>query len=158
MPTWQSPQYMIEEVTLRKTALVATAAAILLPSVSHAQDMADTATEADGVAEIIVTATKRSESVQKVPISILTTTGDNPENRAVTSVMEITNTMPAVTIVQGPVQTNHLSPATALRKPPVPGHSRSRPASGSDEFAWRQPNRLPATILLAEVQQMGVAV
>lgn len=89
---------------MKKFVLLGTAAALLAPaSAALAQEVSESDQSSGGLNEIIVTATKRSENLQDVPISVLATTGQALENRAVTNVEEITATMPAVTIAQSPI-------------------------------------------------------
>src|SRR3990167_2144822 len=72
--------------------LCASALAILAPgiTVAHAQDSAaDTASEAPANGEIIVTAQKRSESVQNVPISIAAFSGASLDKQNVVTVLDL---------------------------------------------------------------------
>ncbi|WP_338467849.1 TonB-dependent receptor [Novosphingobium sp. ZN18A2] len=87
---------------MKQFALLASAAALCAPFAAAAQDTQEPAAT-EGVQAIIVTATKRSENLQKVPISVLTTSGEQIQDLAVTSMTDLTNTMPAVTIAQGPI-------------------------------------------------------
>lgn len=53
--------------------------------------------------EIIVTATKRAESVQDVPISILAMDGELIKANAITKMSDLVESMPAVTVAQNPI-------------------------------------------------------
>lgn len=83
--------------------LVGTAVGLALASPALAQDAGD-ATPSDnrgGIAEIIVTAQKRAENVQDVPISISAFTAEALQERAVTSVASLSNISPNVTLDAG---------------------------------------------------------
>lgn len=53
--------------------------------------------------EVIVTATKRAESIQDVPISILAFSGDAIRENSITKMSDLTDSMPAVTVAQNPI-------------------------------------------------------
>jgi len=53
--------------------------------------------------EIVVTATKRAQSAQDVPISILATSGEQIQDMAITRAEELFTSMPAITIAQNPI-------------------------------------------------------
>lgn len=53
--------------------------------------------------ETIVTATKRQESMQDVPISVAAMTGEAIEKSGITRMEEFTNQLPAVTVAQNPI-------------------------------------------------------
>jgi len=53
--------------------------------------------------EIVVTATKRAESLQDVPISIVALSGEEIKDLAITRGEEFTADIPAVTIAQNPI-------------------------------------------------------
>ncbi|MCG8442152.1 MAG: TonB-dependent receptor plug domain-containing protein, partial [Caulobacterales bacterium] len=66
--------------------------------------MASTSTaHAQQLEQIVVTATKRSENVQDVPISLLVTTGEDVKELALTNAADVSAFLPAVTIGQNPV-------------------------------------------------------
>lgn len=56
-----------------------------------------------GIEDIIVTATKRSESMQKVPISVLATSGQQMQSLGITNARELTSTLPAVKVSMSPI-------------------------------------------------------
>lgn len=58
---------------------------------------------AQKVDEIIVTATKRAESLQDVSVSVIAAPGTEIENLALTNASDVTNYMPAVTISESPI-------------------------------------------------------
>ncbi len=53
--------------------------------------------------EITVTATKRAESIQDVPISILAVGGDTIRENSITKMSDLTENLPAVTVAQNPI-------------------------------------------------------
>ncbi len=85
--------------------LAASAFALMASTQAHAQEQAgaDAAAEEGGLSEIIVTATKRSESMQKVPISVLATSGDQIESMGITNARELSSVLPAVKISLSPI-------------------------------------------------------
>jgi iron complex outermembrane recepter protein len=71
----------------------------MLASPAFAQEAADD--QQGGIAEIVVTAQKRAENVQDVPIAISAFTADSLSERAVTSVAALSNIAPNVTLDAG---------------------------------------------------------
>ncbi len=53
--------------------------------------------------EITVTATRREESIQDVPISILAVSGDTIREGSITKMSDLTDSLPAVTVAQNPI-------------------------------------------------------
>ena len=88
--------------TLRKWLLAATSLTVLAPAGAHAQSAApaDQSATADtkpaGLGEIVVTATRRSESVQKVPISLQALTPEKLEQRQVVNFSDYAALLPSV--------------------------------------------------------------
>jgi len=86
-------------------SIAALATAIASPAL--AQEAAEPAAavpeaaETGGIAEIVVTAQKRAENVQDVPIAISAFTADSLQERAVTSVASLSNISPNVTLDGG---------------------------------------------------------
>ncbi len=78
---------------MRKTLLLGTAVAICMPATAMAQE----------VQEIIVTATKRSESLQDVPVSVVAASGETIADMAITKAEDLSTVLPAVTIAQNPI-------------------------------------------------------
>ena len=64
--------------------------------VAHAADAADTAGPSDSLAEVTVTAEKRTEDLQKVPISLQVLTGDDLAEHQVTSFDDYAKLLPSV--------------------------------------------------------------
>ena len=91
------------------TALVASMAGVA--STGHAQSLAnesdtqDLKTD-DTLQDIVVTAQKRSESMQKVPISVVATSGQQLANAGITSITQIVSVAPGtnVRVTQGSFQ------------------------------------------------------
>lgn len=53
--------------------------------------------------EVVVTATKRAESLQDVPISMFAVDGESIREAAITKMEDLTNSLPAVTVVPNPI-------------------------------------------------------
>ncbi|CAN7364510.1 TonB-dependent receptor [Phenylobacterium sp. LjRoot225] len=90
-----------------RTSLLAGAcvAALALPQAVAAQ--AASGQTAAQVSEVVVTAQKRQETVQTVPISVTAFTGDSLERRGVTSVGDLARIAPALTVMSsGPGENN----------------------------------------------------
>jgi iron complex outermembrane receptor protein len=59
------------------------------------------AQEAEGLEEIVVTATRREQNLQEVPISIVAMTGENLEMRGIDNLEEVSQSVPNVVITGG---------------------------------------------------------
>jgi outer membrane receptor protein involved in Fe transport len=68
---------------------------------AYAQNATDDAEDKGGIADIVVTAQKRTENVQDVPISISTFSGETLRERAVGDVAQLSNAAPNVTLDAG---------------------------------------------------------
>ena len=55
----------------------------------------------EGLEEIVVTATRREQNLQEVPISIVAITGDNLEMRGIDNLEEVSQGVPNVVITGG---------------------------------------------------------
>jgi iron complex outermembrane receptor protein len=89
--------------------VASTIAAILAASAAQAQTAAQTQTAASsgGLEEVIVTAQRRSESLQDVPLAIQAMTGETLEQLNVSTVEEFIKFLPSVTTATlGPGQSN----------------------------------------------------
>lgn len=89
----------------RKSLLLAASgmALFMTPQIAYAQGNPSdqTATEAStGLGEIIVTAQKRSESAQKVPLSITAFSADSLENRQINNIADLTKLVPSMFVGQ----------------------------------------------------------
>jgi iron complex outermembrane receptor protein len=83
-------------------SLAVLATAMATPAMAQEQAaQAETQASSGGIAEIVVTAQKRSENVQDVPISISAFTAAALEERSVTSVASLSNISPNVTLDAG---------------------------------------------------------
>ncbi|HQS96848.1 MAG: TonB-dependent receptor [Novosphingobium sp. 17-62-19] len=80
-------------------SIAAMAAAIAVPA--FAQDNAQAEESTGGIAQIVVTAQKRAENVQDVPIAISAFSADALQERAVGSVASLSNISPNVTLDAG---------------------------------------------------------
>ena len=90
---------------MRIETLLLTATAIaLVPVAASAQD-AGQATS--GLDEIIVTAQKREQNMQDVPVAVTALTGETLTNRNVASVADLPRLAPSLTLTQGNVPTNN---------------------------------------------------
>lgn len=88
---------------MKKFALLAGAAFACVPSAVMAQDAATTEVSDGGLEEIVVTATKRSENLQDVPISVLATEGEAIQDMGITNARDLTAVLPAVKISLSPI-------------------------------------------------------
>ncbi|HEU4619800.1 MAG TPA: TonB-dependent receptor plug domain-containing protein, partial [Gammaproteobacteria bacterium] len=77
----------------------------------------DTAHAQAGLEEIVVTATRRAENLQQVPISVVAITGDNLEVRGLDSLEQVSQGVPNVVITGGGGGTG----GTILRMRGIPG-------------------------------------
>lgn len=83
---------------IRHSVLLASAAAILVPCAAQAQDQADTAVSAEDNGDIIVTAQRRSESLQDTPLAITALTGGDLAENGVTTAADLQSQVPALQI------------------------------------------------------------
>ncbi|WP_044561281.1 TonB-dependent receptor [Azospirillum sp. B4] len=84
-----------------KTGAALTAAALLL-SMTAAQALAQTApADAGALEEIIVTATRRSERLDQVPIAVSVLSGEVAERRLLTDIQDISTAVPALNFRTG---------------------------------------------------------
>jgi iron complex outermembrane recepter protein len=90
----------------RRTALVSSATILMLSGVTtHAQEKqgADQQAAASGLEEIVVSAQRRSETIQNVPYNISAFGGDTLRSSAVVSLNDLTRLVPGLTTVdEGP--------------------------------------------------------
>lgn len=93
----------------RRYLLCATALQMIaMPASVIAQDSAATSTdENEGLSEIVVTAQKRAENLQSVPIAITAASGEDIASRGVTGTMELNAVAPGLNIrtASGAIQT-----------------------------------------------------
>jgi len=77
---------------------------LALANSAMAQDSnTEAAAESHMLEEVTVTAQKRAESLQDVPISILAMSGENIEEMSLTNAADVTANMPAITVVENPI-------------------------------------------------------
>lgn len=84
--------------------LISAAACALLPTVAFAQDAGQSDS---GLEEIIVTAQKREQNMQDVPVAVTALTSETLTNRNVASVADLPRLAPSLTLTQGNVPTNN---------------------------------------------------
>ena len=77
---------------LRFGGLIATAGAMSMPASAWADEANS------GSAEIVVTAQKREQSAQEVPISLTALSGETIERQGITSIQELGNSVAGVNI------------------------------------------------------------
>lgn len=84
----------------RFTSRIAIASALLMPTMAWAQgapsDGAEISSQRVGIEEIVVTAQRREERLQDVPISITAVTGESLVKAGVTDTRQLTQTVPGV--------------------------------------------------------------
>jgi len=82
----------------------AAALAFAMPAVAHAQDTADDNTsvedEFSGAPVIVVTATKREQTLQETPISVSVTTGETLQNAQIRDVLDLQTVTPSLRVSQ----------------------------------------------------------
>jgi iron complex outermembrane recepter protein len=93
--SWESEMKALSYRFLASAAV----AAIVVSSPAFAQE--GTTESQGGIQEIVVTAQKRAENVQDVPIAISAFTAEALDERAVTSVASLSNLAPNVTLDAG---------------------------------------------------------
>src|SRR5664279_3866954 len=88
-----------------RVSLGALAVALLMPQVASAQDkppaLAAEADQSRGIPDIVVTAQKRAENVQNVPIAISAFTASALQERAVGSIAQLSAIAPNVNLDAG---------------------------------------------------------
>lgn len=99
--------------------LLAGAAALALPSLAHAQDTAqsdaqaqadndsdnvDDASDSDTGNQIIVTATKREQTLQEVPVAVSVTTAETIERAQIRDVTDLATVVPSLRVTQSQSQ------------------------------------------------------
>lgn len=111
-----------------KTSLLVTASlagALFGASLAHAQSAAHAPQPSGGVEEIVVTAQKRSENVQTVPIAVTAFTANTLIEKNVTAVQGLSNLTPNVTLDAGSPFSGSTSVLTAYIR-----------GIGQDDFAF----------------------
>ena len=82
----------------------AAALAFAMPAAAHAQDVADDDTtvedEFSGAPVIVVTATKREQTLQETPMSVSVTTGETLENAQIRDVLDLQTVTPSLRVSQ----------------------------------------------------------
>jgi len=82
----------------------AAALAFAMPAAAHAQDTADDDTsvedESSGAPVIVVTATKREQTLQETPISVSVTSGETLENAQIRDVLDLQTVTPSLRVSQ----------------------------------------------------------
>jgi len=84
-----------------RAALCSSVAFLTVPSLVHAQDIeapASTEEEAVGIAEIVVTAQRREENLQDVPLSITAISGEELRNADIRDITRLEQTVPGLRI------------------------------------------------------------
>lgn len=84
--------------------LMSATAIALVPAMAHAQDAGQTNS---GLEEIIVTAQKREQNMQDVPVAVTAVTGETLTNRGVATVADLPRLAPSLTLTQGNAPTNN---------------------------------------------------
>ncbi len=88
---------------LNSSACIALAAGLAgFAPLAHAQDQAAEPADNGGIAEIVVTAQHRAESLQKTPISVAALTGDAIEARGITSISGLQSEVPNLQLTPHP--------------------------------------------------------
>ena len=83
---------------MKKSGLMATAMALAItPAVPAYAQQASSATDTGGLEDIVVTAQKRSESLQRTPLAISAVSADTLETRRITDVISLSAVAPSLT-------------------------------------------------------------
>ena len=107
---------MILNMPVRKSALLAGVASVLLCQPVFAAEQDSGSGKLD---EIIVTAQKREENLQQIPISVSAISGVQAEFRGISEVKDISSLAPNVTVLQG--TTNATAAVVTIRGIPTAG-------------------------------------
>ena len=100
-----------EGVLLRRPpSLVAAAIAAILASNAQAQERG-----AQGLEEVVVTATRREQSVLEIPINISVTSGEDLQRLAVRDLAGIANHVPGLVVTDGGVRSNGTNNSFIIR-------------------------------------------
>jgi iron complex outermembrane receptor protein len=84
---------------MMKAALLATAMTLMVPvPAAYAQDSAAERPAATGLADIIVTAQRRSENLQKAAVAVSAVTGDMLVQQSITQANDLTRVVPALQV------------------------------------------------------------
>lgn len=86
---------------IASVSIAAMATVLAAPAFAQDQAQAESGASSGGIAEIVVTAQKRAENVQDVPIAISAFSADALQERAVGSVASLSNISPNVTLDAG---------------------------------------------------------
>ena len=131
-------------------ATISAAYAATIPSLVAAQDAPNA-----GLEEVIVTARKRAESLQDVPVAVTALTGGMIERGNINSVVEVAKLAPNVELIAQPFAGAALAASADLDLPPGRSFllegSRGHPAAGTRGGAlppspWRNsPACIPRT-------------
>ncbi|MFN3456622.1 MAG: TonB-dependent receptor [Novosphingobium sp.] len=88
--------------------LLSAAACALVPGFAFAQEAGQADPQSNGgLEEIIVTAQKREQNMQDVPVAVTALSGETLTNRNVASVSDLPRLAPSLTLTQGNVPTNN---------------------------------------------------
>jgi iron complex outermembrane receptor protein len=83
--------------TMLRAALAACALAVFAPAIAQ-QDTAGAEAAPQGLQEVVVTAQKRSENLQEVPIAVTAISGETIAAQHITNIQGLANTLPNVQI------------------------------------------------------------
>ncbi|MFO0509868.1 MAG: TonB-dependent receptor plug domain-containing protein, partial [Gammaproteobacteria bacterium] len=95
---------------LRPPSLVAAAIAAILASNAQGQERG-----AQGLEEVVVTATRREQSVLEIPINISVTSGEDLQRLAVRDLAGIANHVPGLVVTDGGVRSNGTNNSFIIR-------------------------------------------
>lgn len=110
---------MIRLHIVRKSALLAGIATIMISEPAFAAEAAASGSDSVKLEEIVVTAEKREQNLQQIPISITAISAAQAEFRGITEVKDISSLAPNVTVLQG--TTNATAAVITIRGIPTAG-------------------------------------
>lgn len=99
-----SKQINPKKTLMRGTRLYGMASVILAAGAGHAPVHAEEQTAT--LEEVVVSAQKREESIQEVPISVQVVSGETLQNQGIVSLLDFSQTTPGVKITRGASQNN----------------------------------------------------
>ena len=125
--------------------LLAGAAALAMPGVAYAQDQNSPAASAEGDAvpneddfstgnEIIVTATKREQTLQEIPVAVSVTTAETIERAQIRDIADLQSVVPSLRVTQSQGQFATTYNIRGFGRGPQPGDrdpGRQRASSGA---------------------------
>lgn len=94
-------------MNILKMSLLAGTAAMLMPVAGYAESAAESGADADrGLADIVVTARRRAENIQTVPVAITAITADTLREKSISNPYDLVSSTPGLSATSGSSQRN----------------------------------------------------